>query len=141
GLQNRWRRARRGAVGSTPMRSRHARSGGPMASPTDAPRPPSVERLLAVVRPRLAGPARATKGPAHRSNLAAAREILADERARIERGEAGRDLEALAAELTGRLEAAHEPVLAAVINATGVIVHTNLGRAPWPAAAVAAAAA
>ena len=28
-----------------------------------------------------------------------------------------------------------------VINATGVIVHTNLGRAPWPRAAIAAAAA
>ena len=28
-----------------------------------------------------------------------------------------------------------------MINATGVIVHTNLGRAPWPGAAVAAAAA
>ena len=51
-----------------------------MASPPDAPRPPSVERLLAVVRPRLAAPAQASKGPAHRSNVAAAREILADER-------------------------------------------------------------
>ena len=28
-----------------------------------------------------------------------------------------------------------------VINATGVIVHTNLGRAPWPRAAIAAAGA
>ena len=112
-----------------------------MPSPANALRPPSVERLLAVVRPRLAAPAQAREGPAHRSNVAAAREILADERARLARGEPARDLDALADELTGRLRAAHEPALTAVINATGVIVHTNLGRAPWPAAAVAAAAA
>lgn len=111
-----------------------------MASPPNALRPPSVERLLAIVRPRLAPEAQAIKGPAHRSNVAAAREILADERARLARGEAARDLETLAEELTGRLRVAQEPALTAVINATGVIVHTNLGRAPWPAAAVAAAA-
>ncbi|HEX7472478.1 MAG TPA: L-seryl-tRNA(Sec) selenium transferase [Candidatus Limnocylindrales bacterium] len=112
-----------------------------MASPVNALRPPSVERLLAIVRPRLTAQAQASKGPAHRSNVAAAREILADERARIARGQPARDLEALAIELTGRLQAAHEPALGGVINATGVIVHTNLGRAPWPAAAIAAAAA
>jgi L-seryl-tRNA(Ser) seleniumtransferase len=111
-----------------------------MASPLDALRPPSVERLLAIVRPRLPPPAQASKGPAHRSNVAAAREIVADERARLARGEPARDLETLAEELTGRLRVAQEPALTVVINATGVIVHTNLGRAPWPAAAVAAAA-
>jgi len=112
-----------------------------MASSVNALRPPSVERLLALVRPRLTAPAQAIDGPAHRSNVAAAREILAEERARIGRGEPARDLDALATELTGRLLAAHRPALASVINATGVIVHTNLGRAPWPAAAIAAAAA
>lgn len=32
------------------------------------------------------------------------------------------------------------PMLRPVINATGVVVHTNLGRSPWPAAAAARAA-
>ncbi len=43
----------------------------------------------------------------------------------------------LPARLAGRLEAAGRPSLARVINATGVVIHTNLGRAPLPAAAVA----
>jgi L-seryl-tRNA(Ser) seleniumtransferase len=62
-----------------------------------------------------------------------------------------RSLEALAGELVERLDAFAVPVgagagagavagagagLVTVLNATGVIVHTNLGRAPWPAAAI-----
>ena len=41
-----------------------------------------------------------------------------------------------------RLAAFTDPAgsgLTTVLNATGVILHTNLGRAPWPAAAIAAA--
>ena len=48
--------------------------------------------------------------------------------------EAARRIEAGAAE---RLGAELAPSLTAVINATGVIVHTNLGRAPLAAAAIA----
>lgn len=39
-------------------------------------------------------------------------------------------------ELSDRLEAAQPHSLCRVINATGVIIHTNLGRAPLPPAAV-----
>jgi L-seryl-tRNA(Ser) seleniumtransferase len=42
------------------------------------------------------------------------------------------------ARLAAALEAAQQPSLRPVINATGVIVHTNLGRAPLSAAALAA---
>jgi L-seryl-tRNA(Ser) seleniumtransferase len=61
---------------------------------------------------------------------------------------AGGDEAALAAaladlpeRLAARLEAASAPSLRTLINATGVVVHTNLGRSPLPAAAAARVAA
>ncbi len=105
------------------------------SKPADRPRPPSVERVLALVRDRLDGPREAA------AVLAVAREVVDSERERLH-GDAGAppaDLEALAADVVGRLDSfAGTPVPApsAVINATGVIVHTNLGRAPWPAAVI-----
>jgi L-seryl-tRNA(Ser) seleniumtransferase len=99
------------------------------------PRPPSVERLLAAVRPR-AGERE------HDALVVAAREIVADERARLVAGEQPRSLGALADEIVARLDGHVQSGLPArVINATGVIIHTNLGRAPWPEAAIRAAAA
>jgi len=100
-----------------------------------APRPPGVERLLVAARPAL-GPRE------HEAVLAEARALIADERARIVAGELPRALDALGVELVRRLDAFAEPAAAAparVINATGVILHTNLGRAAWPDAAIAAA--
>ncbi len=95
-------------------------------------RPPSVERLLAAARPRL--------GERDREALVAAtRETLADERARIGSGAQPRSLDLLVAELVQRLEAHGRSRLVPVINATGVVLHTNLGRAPWPEAAIEAA--
>jgi L-seryl-tRNA(Ser) seleniumtransferase len=73
--------------------------------------------------------------------VASARAVLAARRAELLAGEGGEaDLAARARE---RAAAMARPSLRRVLNATGVIVHTNLGRAPLAAAArdaVAAAA-
>jgi L-seryl-tRNA(Ser) seleniumtransferase len=103
--------------------------------------PPSVERVLALVR------ARAGERDAD-ALLAVARQVLDEERVRLGVADsgAGRTVDARspaehAADVLARLaafEAGAGPVR--VLNATGVIVHTNLGRAPWPQAAIRAAA-
>ncbi|HEX6643338.1 MAG TPA: L-seryl-tRNA(Sec) selenium transferase [Gemmatimonadales bacterium] len=67
--------------------------------------------------------------------VAAARGALASAR----RGRAGIP-ESWAAEIEDRLSAALVPSLRPVINATGVVLHTNLGRAPLADAAVRAIA-
>jgi L-seryl-tRNA(Ser) seleniumtransferase len=81
--------------------------------------------VLAAVRPRLEVP----RDPA--ALRAAAREVIDDERERLGTGAVARTVEDLATALLARLEAwaGHDPSW--VINGTGVIVHTNLGRAPW----------
>jgi L-seryl-tRNA(Ser) seleniumtransferase len=66
----------------------------------------------------------------------AARAVL--ERAR-EEIRAGVDPGDLAVRLADELASVRRPALRRVLNATGVIVHTNLGRAPLPAAAIARA--
>ena len=64
----------------------------------------------------------------------AARTVLARARGQINAGEDPGDL---ATRLRAELAAARAPRLRRVLNATGVIVHTNLGRAPLAAAALA----
>jgi L-seryl-tRNA(Ser) seleniumtransferase len=64
----------------------------------------------------------------------AAREVLAAARSEIRRGEDPGDL---GERLRERLLEARKPALRRVLNATGVIVHTNLGRAPLPPSAAA----
>jgi L-seryl-tRNA(Ser) seleniumtransferase len=65
--------------------------------------------------------------------IAAARDVL--ERAR-EEIRAGAEPGDLRARLGEALAAARRPALHRVLNATGVLVHTNLGRAPLPQAAL-----
>jgi L-seryl-tRNA(Ser) seleniumtransferase len=63
----------------------------------------------------------------------AARKVVARARELIQRGGDPGDLEA---QLQSELTTARAPHLRRVINATGVIVHTNLGRAPLAEAAL-----
>lgn len=65
----------------------------------------------------------------------AIRALLAESRASIQQGEAAAEGDALLAALSARLDATARPSLRPLINATGVIIHTNLGRAPLSAAA------
>src|SRR6478609_3931795 len=75
------------------------------------------------------------------ATVEALRHAAAEARTAIAGGESGlataaavvARVEAIAAQ---RLDAAFRPSLRPVINATGVIVHTNLGRAPLAASAV-----
>ncbi len=104
---------------------------------TERPHPPSVEAILAVVRRGAVAP----REPG--ALLGVAREVVAQERSRLTAGEPARAIDELADDAARRLdefEAIESAGPVAVINATGVIVHTNLGRAPWPAAAIRAAA-
>jgi L-seryl-tRNA(Ser) seleniumtransferase len=88
---------------------------------------PSVDRVLA--DERLAGLPRDLALAAARAGLERAREEIRSGR------HPGDPVEHALAEAA----AARRPVLRRVLNATGVLVHTNLGRAPLPAAALARA--
>ncbi len=90
---------------------------------------PPVDRLLRPLEDELAGAPRSVLAGAVRASLAAAR-------AALKSGSAYPGDEALLASARERALAALEPSLRPVLNATGIIVHTNLGRVPLAPAAL-----
>ena len=97
---------------------------------------PSVESLLQ--HPALAPLTARAPRPVV---VAAVRETLAEVREALRKGAGpGVTPDELASRARDRAEAALRPSLRSVINATGIVLHTNLGRAPLgPAAARAVA--
>jgi L-seryl-tRNA(Ser) seleniumtransferase len=98
-------------------------------------RPPSVEAVLAQVRslrPTFTNPDALAN---------AAREIITDERDRLAAGAEPTAIPALARQVVDRLDRWSASPVVRTINATGVILHTNLGRAPLPWEAIEAATA
>ena len=94
---------------------------------------PSVDRLL-----QDEAVARLAERWGHELTVPFVRETLDAARQAIRGGEAAPPLAALASTIGARLAACLRPTLHPVVNATGVIVHTNLGRAPLSAEARAA---
>lgn len=76
----------------------------------------------------------------HEVQVEAARAAIDAARAAIGRGEDAPDATAIAHDAADRARAMVEPSLRPVLNGTGVIVHTNLGRAPLSEDAVKVAA-
>ncbi len=72
--------------------------------------------------------------------VAAVRSVVQAARARLLAGEVV-DGDGLVPAIRDAVRRALTPSLRPVINATGVVLHTNLGRAPWSDAAIAAAGA
>ena len=92
---------------------------------------PSVDRLLA--HPNASA---AAAGLLPELTTRAARDHLATLRRKLQDGQACPGLGEIARDLASTLSALQRPNLQPVINATGVIIHTNLGRAPLSAAAI-----
>ncbi len=94
---------------------------------------PNVDLLLA--HPDLAGRVRRLgRGPV----LGVVRRVLESSRRDLIAGGRAPGLDELAARVVGELDAAAGRRMRAVVNATGVVLHTNLGRAPLSEAARAA---
>jgi L-seryl-tRNA(Ser) seleniumtransferase len=94
--------------------------------PAGSPRPPSVEAVLRRLR--------SSEDGANASALTdVVRGVIDEERDRLRDGADPRDPAELADAAIASIREFASPGVVSVINATGVIIHTNLGRAPWPA--------
>jgi L-seryl-tRNA(Ser) seleniumtransferase len=91
---------------------------------------PSVDRLLGEE-----GVQALDMAYGHQQTVNALRDTLDAVRDEVRAGADVPDVTALVARVRTRLQAHLAPTLRPVINATGVIIHTNLGRAPLSAAA------
>ena len=78
------------------------------------------------------------KRPAHALLVETARSVLIEAREAIARGAVPPEQVQLVERVVQQVTQAAQPSLRTVINATGVIIQTNLGRAPLSAAALAA---
>jgi L-seryl-tRNA(Ser) seleniumtransferase len=92
---------------------------------------PSVDRLLRSIAPELED-----SGLPQIELVAILRTVLADARVAIRRGGRAPGPDELVAEVRRRVALAVKPRLRPLINATGVVIQTNLGRAPLSPAAL-----
>ncbi|MBN1693008.1 MAG: L-seryl-tRNA(Sec) selenium transferase [Dehalococcoidales bacterium] len=86
---------------------------------------PGVDKVL--THRRIAG---ITGKYPHDLLVSVIREQLEQERISIAGGKVGGSLDGIVKAVLGRLDSVLKPTLRRVINASGVILHTNLGRAP-----------
>lgn len=94
---------------------------------------PSVDELVRLARERDHAPVDAA---GHELAVAVARATVDSERTRVLGGSPARGPELLAEEMLNGVVAVMAPSLRPVVNATGVILQTNLGRAPLSEAAI-----
>ncbi|MGD0764827.1 MAG: L-seryl-tRNA(Sec) selenium transferase [Dehalococcoidia bacterium] len=113
------------------MNERRFQGEGSVANPYR--RLPSIDRLIGDERVR-----GLTAAYSARAITDSAREELDAARRAIAAGEPCPPFDAIVSSLLERVAAAAAPTLRPVINATGIIIHTNLGRAPLSDDAIAA---
>src|SRR5437763_14494370 len=96
-----------------------------MASADEFRKLPKIDRLIDA-------PALAATVARHgrEATLSALRAAVEHAREQIGRGQPCPSEDAIATDAVSRADADARPTLRRVINATGVVIHTNLGRAP-----------